>query len=78
MSELARMATEYFRLGGYQITREASDFVEAEAAGPEVSPSRVLVWADDTLLSESPALAAKSGLSAKRGNGPGFRHLPNA
>jgi hypothetical protein len=56
MSELARMASEYYRLGGYQITRQTPAFFEAETADPDASPARVLVWADDTILAESQSL----------------------
>ncbi len=56
MSELARIAAEYYRLGGYEITREAPGFFEAETADPETQPARVFVWADETLLPESKSL----------------------
>jgi hypothetical protein len=58
MSELARMASEYYRLGGYRITRQTPAFFEAETADPNASPARVFVWADDALLAESQSLSA--------------------
>jgi len=58
MSELARMASEYFRLGGYNITRQTPAFFEAETADPDVSPARVFVWAGDTILAESQSLGS--------------------
>jgi hypothetical protein len=58
MSELARMASEYYRLGGYYITRQTPAFVEAETADPDASPARAFVWADDTILVESQSLSS--------------------
>src|SRR5215468_1206191 len=64
MSDLSRMASEYYRLGGYHITRETPAFFEAETADPDTSPARVFVWADDTVLAESQNLS--SGEKAQR------------
>ncbi len=52
------MAAEYFQLGGYEINRQSSAFMEAETADPEISPARVFVWADETVLAESSSLTA--------------------
>jgi hypothetical protein len=56
MSELARMAAEYFRFGNYRITRETADFLEART---DDSSARILLWADDTALTESSSLSGK-------------------
>jgi hypothetical protein len=67
MSELARLVSEYYRLGGYHITRQTPAFLEAETADPDISPARVFVWADDTILAESQSLshAEKAGREAR-------------
>ncbi|MGO9174226.1 MAG: hypothetical protein ACLP7P_19985 [Rhodomicrobium sp.] len=58
MSELARMAAEYFQLGGYWITRQTPDFFDAETEIADDAPARVLIWADDTVLTPSASLSS--------------------
>ncbi len=58
MSELARMAVEYFQLGGYWITRQSPDFFDAETEDPDGAPARVLIWADDAVHDSSASLGS--------------------